>query len=165
MKDRHIGTLEVVLGRRRRLDTRLNATLAIQRGEEADLKSAEQQRLALFEAGRERLDAQQALLVEMRSGGARLAPRAYDTHIRWRAELEQRSRALDGEWRSARAALDNKSSEVALTAREIRTNQTRIEQYEARVVALRRAADQLEQERQDEEAEESRRVGRGRVPR
>jgi hypothetical protein len=165
MKDRHIGTLEVVLGRRRRLDTRLNATLALQRDEQAALQRAEQQQLAWLEAGRARLDVQQARLGDMRAGGAPFAPRAYDANVRWRDELEQRSRSLDGDWRRARAALDAKAGEMARTARAIRVNQTRIGQYEARIDALRRAAEQRAEEQQDEETQERRRPGAGRAAR
>lgn len=158
MKDTRIATFDVMIARRRRLDGRLNAMLAGQRAEHAELDAQTRQRRAALDEQHAKLEQQQERLKEMVSGAVPVVPRDYSVGMQYRDVLDERRRALESEWRQAHAALDAKGAEIARTISEIRVNQTRIDLYEERIAAMRRDAERCADEMQDEEAQESRRV-------
>lgn len=160
MKDRRGMALGVVLQRRRRLDTRLNAQLSSKRAEKAELLAAEKRQRELYVQGQATLDRQSERLKSMASGGGRVAPGDYQAGMQWRGVLEERCLGLQADCQRAGAAVQRKDAEIARTIADIRANQTRMEAYEKRIEALRREAERNAEEAQDDEALEGRRPRR-----
>jgi type III secretion system HrpB7-like protein len=158
MKDRRIVALERVLGRRRRLDRTLNATLVALRGEHNALQEMQCERQRVAQEKADELDRHDERIDAMTSGAAPFRADEYLRLNEFRGVISERCTALQNEAVQAAAQVAQKQAEVDHSRGEVLRNRARVDIYDDRCKDLYKARTVAEEEQQDEEVLESRRV-------
>jgi type III secretion system HrpB7-like protein len=156
VKDRRVAAFERVLSRRRRLDSKLNATLALLRGESQALGCELDERRAAVDAQALELAHQDAKIDAM-LGGASFRADEYLKLSEFRAHSAERQAMLESQVALAKQALSEKEAQIAATRTDILRNRARLDIYEKRREMLVKAIEVAFEDAQDEETSENRR--------
>jgi type III secretion system HrpB7-like protein len=151
---RRVAALQLTIGRRERLERRLQAALIAARAAHAEALAQRDAQLARTEAEREQLRGFHARIAQMMTGGSAVRLAELNATMRYADVVAVRVQQMEGELAAIDTTLRGKADELAAATRALAVNRSRIDLCGERIAHLHVELDRQATDAEDDEAEE-----------
>jgi len=152
---RRMTALQLTIGRRERLERRLQAALIAARAAHAEALAQRDVQLARTEAEREQLRGFHARIAQMMTGGSAVRLAELNATMRYADVVAVRVQQMEGELATLDTVLRGRADELAAATRALALNRSRIDLCGERIAHLHIELDRQATDAEDDEAEET----------